>query len=92
MQTIWKYQLDLKDDRHIIPMPKGATIISLGMQHGLPTFWAEVDPAAQIEPRYFQVHGTGHPIANGGTFIGTALSPTNPFVWHIYEHSKEHRN
>ena len=90
MKTVWKYRLDLLDGQQVIKMPKGAQVLSVDMQHDQPTLWAEVDSEAPMEPRYFQVHGTGHPIANGGVFVGSAVGV--PFVWHIYEHAIEHQN
>lgn len=90
MKTIWKYPLNLSDGQQVHKMPKGGTVLCVHMQYGLPTLWAEVDPDEAMEPRYFQVHGTGHPVANGGVFVGTAVG--NHFVWHIYEHAVEHTN
>ena len=90
MKTIWKYPLDLLDGQQVLKMPKGAKILSIDIQGGLPTLWAEVDPEANPEARYFQVHGTGHPISNGSAFVGSAVGV--PFVWHIYEHAIEHKN
>jgi len=90
MKEVWKYPLRLLDGQQVVKMPTGAEVLSVGIQGSTPTIWAEVDPAAKMEPRYFQVHGTGHPISNGGVFVGTAVGV--PFVWHVYEHAIEHKN
>lgn len=92
MKTIWKYQLALTDGQQVLAMPKGARILHLGYQNQVPTLWAEVDSEADKEPRYFQIHGTGHPVANGGTYLGTVQASSSIFVWHVYDHGTEHTN
>lgn len=90
MKSVWKYILQPKDGQQVFLMPKGATILSVAMQHGVPMMWVEVDKEVSREPRNFQVHGTGEPILNGGVFVGSAVGV--PFVWHIYEHAIKHKN
>jgi hypothetical protein len=49
-------------------------------------FWAEHDPDSFGEqPRTFQVFGTGHPIPDGMSWVGTCDRTPDGFVWHLYE-------
>jgi hypothetical protein len=45
--------------------------------------WALVDTDAQIEPRTFEVVGTGWELDENMFYIGTCLEGS--FVWHIME-------
>lgn len=83
-QTIWKFEVPITD-RARINMPAGARILSvaLGTAPGTALLWAEVAPAAGPTDRGFRVVGTGHPLPEGVTFIGTVQD--GPFVWHVYE-------
>ena len=64
-------------------MPLGAKILTLQLQDETPCFWAEVDTDASTEQRLFRILGTGHPLPEGLTYLGTFQLP--PFVWHVYE-------
>lgn len=50
--------------------------------------WALVDPDVEIETRYFEVYGTGHPIPDDGKFrnyIGTCQFMQGCLVFHVFE-------
>ena len=83
MRTIWKFPVPFSGGNII--MPKGAKVLTLQMQYGVPTLWAEVDPDATIdEIHHLVVYGTGHLIDPGaGNYLGTFQEP--PFVWHAYD-------
>ena len=84
MKTIWKFPVPFPHGDII--MPKGANVLALQIQHGIPTLWAEVDPDNPNETHHLAIYGTGHPIDPGaGSYIGTFQSP--PFVWHVYDAS-----
>ena len=90
MRGVWKYPLGLDGHTQEHEMPVGARVLAVGMQHNLPTMWAEVDPAADTEARRFVVFGTGHRIPTDVearlTYLGSAVS--DAFVWHVYELGK----
>lgn len=48
-------------------------------------FWAEHDPGAPEVKRSFQVFGTGHPLPEGATWVGTCPRTQLGLVWHLYE-------
>lgn len=96
MKTIWKFDAPTQDEFSLL-MPKGAQILSLGLQRGEPKIWALVEPDAPKEERNFVGRGTGHPIqqtvdektgcvdVNTYTFIGTVVMLDDNFVYHVFE-------
>ena len=81
MRTIWKYPLD--GIRSMYDIPDGI-VRHVDEQNGQVMLWIEVDPAAELTRRTFQIIGTGHEeIEPGFVYLGTV--PIGPFVWHVYE-------
>ena len=84
MKTFRMYKWTLEvGGPQTIRVPEGVVIRHVGSQEDRPVIWAEVDPEREWLPRAFCVIGTGHPIPNHATYIGTAVGMA--FVWHIYE-------
>jgi hypothetical protein len=79
MKTIYKYTLD-----EPVRMPKGATVVQVGIQDGLYCIWAVVDTDVPVEERRFVVVGTGRELNDNMVHVGTVFE--NPFVWHIMEY------
>lgn len=91
MMRIWKFPLAITDGQDV-RMPKGATILSVGMIEDSLFLWAMVDDVAEKEDRSIRIHGTGHHVfkAERLTFIGTVIQPLEngalpALVWHIFE-------
>lgn len=85
MITIHKYQFQIAD-KVIVQMPKGAKVLSVQLQNGVPTIWARVVTDMENESREFRVYGTGHEIdtfAIQGTHLATIQH--HGLVWHIFE-------
>lgn len=86
MKTIWKFPL-LVTDLCRIQIPKNAEVLTVQRQNEQVCLWALVDPEANKETRYFEVHGTGNPILESDNrerrYIGTFQAA--PFVWHVFE-------
>lgn len=88
---MWKFPLDFEKqgDVFCMEMPKGARVLSLQTQGGVPMLWALVDPAKTHKPekRWFRIAGTGHPIADvdSYTFIGTFQVMSGKLVFHVWE-------
>ena len=76
--TVWKFPVCSE-----VRMPKGAKLLTLQVQHGMPHLWAEVDPSAEEEKRRFAVVGTGSTLPEPRTYVGTYQN--SPFIWHVYE-------
>ena len=71
-----------------IPMPKGAHILTVQVQHNTPCIWAIVDEGQPSESRNFRIFGTGHemdidlPLSN---YIGTFQLLGGDFIGHLFE-------
>ena len=85
-KVIWKYSLFLIPHQ-AITIPKGAEIISLQIQDGIPCIWVLVSPEAEIEIKHFRMLGTGNYLDDHFTspykFIGTFQD--SPYVFHVFE-------
>lgn len=88
MMVIYKYPI-LVIDSQCIELPKGAVILSVGVQNEIQVcLWAVVDPTQGVEYREIVIIGTGNPMTElpanlRRAFIGTVLQ--GPFVWHVFE-------
>lgn len=90
MNTILKATFDGLADELIKQLPLGSVIRHVGEQRGSITLWFETDfdlmdrtDDAALETRRFLIRGTGHPIPDGATYLGTV--PMASFVWHVFE-------
>lgn len=88
MKSIWKYPLGVTDIQDV-PMPIGAEVLSVQIQHGMPCIWAIVDTAGKTEHRVFKMYGTGHPLTinekDNEVFIGTFQVNAGALVFHLFE-------
>jgi hypothetical protein len=83
MKTIWKFQVLPNEN---VSMPKGATILSAGVQGEDIFIWALVDPDAPRLDRLISVYGTGHTIlGDPGAFIGSVMMHGGTFVFHVFD-------
>lgn len=84
-KTIWKFDVPVVGE-FSVPMPVGAQVLSVQLQHGEAKMWVLVDTAWPVEPKRFAVHGTGHPVPpNRGRFIGTFQLDGGSLVFHLFE-------
>ena len=80
---IWKYTIN-----HINPMiriPRGSTILSVGVQNEEIQVWVVAGPSEDLETFHFLIAATGHPTEEklkDLTFIGTVFQGS--LVWHIF--------
>jgi hypothetical protein len=85
MRTIFKAQLT--DNLNTCDIQKGARILTVQMQRGIPTLWYECDPKADTEKRLFALMPTGGIWGsldpNAMKYIGTVQEAN--LVWHVYE-------
>ena len=83
MKTTYKYPLQITDQQ-TVTMPAGAQILHVGLgPHGDVCLWALVDSGKPTELRHIVVTGTGHPVPDGVTYLGSVTSGI--FVWHVWE-------
>jgi hypothetical protein len=82
MKAIFKYPLTL--GATAILAPKEFEPLHVGMQREQLTLWALVDPDLPPSTKHrIQVYGTGWPIDENRTYIGTVLESSD-YVWHVY--------
>lgn len=83
--TIWKYQL-IVGDRQAIALPKGAKLLSIQIQYGIPCLWALVEPKAPKELRKILTRGTGQEFDSANlVFLGTYQLSGGSLVFHVFE-------
>ena len=81
MKTIYKYTLDSQDCT--LHLPKGAEILTIQLQNGIPTLWALVNPMTVTEERHICIVGTGWQVEDNMKYITTYMD--GYFVWHVFE-------
>lgn len=85
MRSVWKFPFSVSDWCEF-PMPVGAKILHLAVQHGDPCLWAEVDSDAPTEMRTFRTYGTGHAMGyHNQHYVGTYMVQDGALVFHVYE-------
>ena len=88
--TIHKYPLRVTDTQEI-PMPFGAEILCVQVQHGTPCLWAIVKPSKlnPLQPKTIEVYGTGHDMPQdmgiNRKYIGTFQMNSGSLVFHVFE-------
>lgn len=85
MRVIYKYPLQIGETRRHLPV--GALFTHFGEQDGDLFAWFEVElieGKTHIEPRVFEIYGTGREIAPHAKWLGT--TQVVGYVWHLYEH------
>ena len=83
--TIWKFPLT----NEAVEMPKGARLLTVQTQNGIPCLWAEVNPKAEKVTRHLLVVGTGWDdgLVEGSTYLATFQQ--GPLVFHVYDMGEE---
>ena len=86
MRVIYKYNL-LTSYYQSLMMPSDHEILSVAMQHGMPTLWALVDPEAPNRGCDVYCVGTGQALDSvPGKYVGTVID--GMYVWHFFEGAK----
>jgi hypothetical protein len=85
LRTIHRYSLS--HGTTTIEVPADYTFLGTAVRSGdgTPSVWLEVPWGA---PRDHKLRltfiGTGHPVPERGTHLGTAPVPNSPLIWHVY--------
>jgi hypothetical protein len=83
-EKVFKYPLEMTSDQ-MIEMPKGAAVLCVQAQGGLPKLWASVDPTAPRVKRRFGIYGTGHEMPGFlAHYVGTFQMQDGAFVFHVF--------
>lgn len=84
-RVVHKYPL-IRLGANPVHMPKGAKLLHVHDQDGVPHVWALVDPDAAQCVRTIVVLGTGQLYTVPGDYIGTAHC--GGYVWHAFDESE----
>jgi hypothetical protein len=85
MKTIWKWTLAVTDQQSV-ELPRGAEILAVQIQGGLPQLWALCDSDQPKERRVIAIIGTGHPIVREpGRYINTFQMYDGALVFHAFD-------
>ncbi|AFR36266.1 DUF7352 domain-containing protein [Riemerella anatipestifer] len=85
-KVVYKYPL-LVQGVQFVSLPKGAEILSVQEQHGIPCLWALVNPLAEKEDVRILTSSTGEVFNTKNLkYIGTYQLPGNGFVGHLFKY------
>ena len=87
---VYKYELPLGDldenNQIVVRMPAGAQLLDVQVQNGSPVIWALVDTSRRLEPRTFEIVGTGHTLSTPPyRHIATFQMHGGALVFHAFE-------
>lgn len=86
METIYKYTVEV-DDAVFVRMPRGAQVLCVQMQNGVPCIWTLVNTANEKVDRKFAWRGTGHDcesiVDDDGIYVGTIQE--QGLVFHLFD-------
>jgi hypothetical protein len=73
-------------DLQTLHIHKGAKLLKVQAQDGIPQLWALVDEMEPIVPRNFATYGTGNLIHDGpGEYVGTYGIHGGYLIFHVFE-------
>lgn len=85
-RIIFKYQMDGGEIFKDFILPAGAKFLHVGLQHGMATFWYQIDTSQPEETvQIFRV-GTGWPLTveiDQMKYLGSIID--GAYVWHFYQ-------
>ena len=83
-RAMYRYQVSLDGPVEIALTGNPVAFAAPRARDGV-EFWAEHDDSRPVVPRTFMIVGTGHPILDGASYVGTAPRTPEGIVWHLYE-------
>jgi hypothetical protein len=88
MRAIYKFPLRTTDHQEIY-LPVGAEILTVQIQHGVPCLWALVEGDDPVTKHGITIVGTGHPVADVGTYLGTYQLNSGAMVFHVFNSAED---
>lgn len=86
--SIWKFPLPDLAAELTVRMIRGAELLSVASQDGIPCIWARVDTESPTADRRISVRGTGHPeVPPAASFLGTVIGEAHlsGLVFHFFD-------
>jgi hypothetical protein len=88
MRTIFRATIPVNDEWAVLELT-GPIIHVATRGEDYIEIWFIHDPNTEPATRAFRVVGTGHPMAPAlAHHVGTAITPSGEFVWHLMEHER----
>ncbi|MEU1663570.1 hypothetical protein ABZ547_08140 [Streptomyces sparsogenes] len=81
--AIFRYEIPVDDRWHALDLTGPIVHVASRSMHTVEV-WAINGQTAPTR-RGFRVYGTGHPIPDDATHVGTAIPPGGQLVWHLLE-------
>lgn len=82
--VIYRYEILVDGEWHSIEM-RGDVVHVGCRKDNVVEFWSLVHPGALPAKRAFRVFGTGHTLPLGLRHVGTTISTSKLFAWHLFE-------
>ncbi len=83
MQTVFKYPLKIQDEQQV-KLPRGARLLRVMVQNGVPCLWAQVESGRDTEDRTIFIHGTAHPVDPNGEYLDSFMVNDGALVFHVF--------
>ena len=68
---VWKFPLRPGTGSQQVRIPRGAQLLSIQLQDGMPTLWALCDEDAPLVERQLWAYGTGDAMVKAWPFVAT---------------------
>lgn len=82
MRRVFRYEVPVDDKWHKISLTSAPVHVAGDVN--MVEFWAESLDNILATDKYFIVVGTGHPVPQGGRYVGTCPRLPNGIVWHLF--------
>ncbi len=81
---VYRYAVPCDGQWHDLELTGPIVKVDTRHEHAVEV-WAIVRDAVGPTPRRFRVYGTGHDIPNTNQHVGSTVSVSGTFVWHLFE-------
>lgn len=81
-RSMYRYEVAIDDQAHTIRLTGEPVAVAAAGR--VVEFWAEHYADGESFPWTFQVFGTGHPVPERATWIGTCDRDPAGLVWHLF--------
>ena len=82
-RTIYRYEIPVDDQWHAIALTGDVLHVDCRSIYVVELWAIHVD--GPTHRRSFRAYGTGQPIPDGATHVGTTIAPGGHLVWHLME-------
>jgi len=84
MIKIFKYEIPVNDEIEL-DLPKGAKVLTIQLQKGVPCIWMLVNPDLSTEKRLFWLYGTGMEVKQTHlNYLGSFQMLGGDLIFHLF--------